>query len=73
MKKGHLLLSFYIQFFMYHVSMALQFALAFAIERKIALVGDACYRPPIIITFHDYHACNIIRAIGEIASYHQRN
>jgi hypothetical protein len=47
----HLSLSFCIQFFRQRVSIALQCALAFGIERKIALVGDAC-RPPITIRSH---------------------
>jgi len=33
-------MSFCIQFFRQHVSIILQHALAFVIERKIALVGD---------------------------------
>jgi hypothetical protein len=47
--------------------------LAFAIERKIALVGDACSRPPITIKSHNLHVGNTRVAMGEIASYHKRN
>jgi hypothetical protein len=43
------------------------------IERKIALVSDACYRPPIIIRSHNLHAGNIRRVVGEITSYHNRD
>jgi hypothetical protein len=50
---GHLSLSFCIQFFRHRVSIALQRALTFAIEKKIALVDDACSRPPITIRSHD--------------------
>jgi len=44
---GHLSLSFCIQFFKQHVSIALQCALASAIERKIALASDVCSKHPI--------------------------
>jgi hypothetical protein len=71
--KGNLSLSFCIQFFKQHVSITLQHVLTFAIKRKIALVGDACYRPPIIIKSHDLHSNNIKRIMGEIASYHKRD
>jgi hypothetical protein len=70
--KDHLSLSFYIQFFWQCVSIILQLALAFAIEKKIVLVGDVCSRPPITIRSHDLHASDIKRAMGEIASYHER-
>jgi hypothetical protein len=50
----------------------LQHALTFAIKRKIALAGDACFRPPIIIIFHDLYASKIRGAMGEIAPYHER-
>jgi hypothetical protein len=53
--RGHLSFSFYIQFFKHCVNIALQHVLAFAIERKIVLVGDVCSRPPITITFHNLH------------------
>jgi hypothetical protein len=36
-------------------------------------VSDACSKPPIIIRSHDLHACHIKRAVGEIASYHERD
>ncbi len=69
--RGHL--SFCIQFFRQRVSIALQRALAFAIERKIALVSDVCSKPPIIIRSHDLHADDIRRVVGEIAYYHKKD
>jgi len=71
--RGHLSLSFWIQFFKQHVSIALQHASTFAIQRKIALASDACSRSPITIKSHDLHAGNITRCVGEIASYHERD
>jgi hypothetical protein len=50
-----------------------QHALTFAVERKIALVEDACSRPLIIIKFYDLHASGIRGAVGEIAFYHKRD
>jgi hypothetical protein len=44
-----------------------------AIKRKIMLVGDACFRPPIIIKFHDLRVGNIRKVVGEITSYHKRD
>jgi hypothetical protein len=70
---GHLSWSFYTHFFMQYVSIALQHALTFVIERKITLLGDACSRPPIIIQSHDLHLGNIRGAMGEIVSYHERD
>jgi len=69
--KGHLSLSFCIQFFKQHVSITLQRVLGSAIEMKIALAGGVCSRPPITIKFHDLHACNIKGVVSEIASYHE--
>jgi hypothetical protein len=69
----HLSLSFCIQIFKVHVNIIFQCALAFAIERKIALASDACFRPPIIIKSHDLHVDDISRAMREIASYHERD
>jgi hypothetical protein len=40
--RGHLSLSFCIQFFKQHVNIAFQRALTYVIKRKIALAGDAC-------------------------------
>jgi hypothetical protein len=71
--RGHLSLSFYILFFKQCVRIVLQPTLAFAIERKITLVGDACSRPPFTIRSHDLHAGDIRGAMGEIASYHERD
>jgi hypothetical protein len=62
---------FCIQFFKQCVSIILQCALTFAVKRKIVLVGDACFRPPIIIRFHDLHASDIRGTMGEITSYHK--
>jgi hypothetical protein len=36
-------------------------------------VGDACFKPPITIRSHDLHAGDIRGAVGEIASYHDRD
>jgi hypothetical protein len=71
--KSHLSLSFSIQFSRQCINTALQHALASTIERKIVLAGDACSRPPIAIRYHDLHACEIRGAVGEIASYHERD
>jgi hypothetical protein len=59
--------------FKWRVSIAFHRALAFAIERKNVLASDACSRPPIIIRFHDLHVGNIRGAVGEIASYHEKD
>jgi hypothetical protein len=64
---------FAFNFFRQRVSIAFQHVLAFAIERKIALVGDACSRPPITFKFHDLHVGNIKGVVGEITSYRERN
>jgi len=71
--RGHLSLSFFIQFFKLHVNIVLQHVLISTIEKKIVLTGDACYKPPIIIRSHDLHAGNIRRVVGEITSYHKRD
>jgi len=71
--KGHLSLYFCIQFFMQHISIALQRALTSVIKRKIALASDACFRPPITIIFHNLHTSDIKRAMGEISSYHEKD
>jgi hypothetical protein len=70
---SHLSLFFYIQFFKQRVNIAFLRALAFAIERKITLAGDACSRPPITIRFHDLHVDDIKGVMGEIISYHERD
>jgi hypothetical protein len=70
---GNLSLSFCIQFFRQRVNIVLQHAFTFAIERKIALVNDVCSRPPISIISHDLHEGDIRGAMGEIASYHERD
>ncbi len=67
------ILFFCIQFFRQHVSIVFQCALASTIKKNIALAGDASFRPPIIIRFHDLHVGDIRRAMGEIASYHKRD
>jgi hypothetical protein len=71
--KGHLSLSFCIQFFRQCVSIAFQRALTFAMKRKITLTSDACSRPPITIRFHNLHASDIRGAMGELVSYHERD
>ncbi len=70
---GYLSLFFCIQIFTQCVNIAFQHALASAIERKIALTGDACSRPLTTIKSHDLHASDIRGAVGEIASYHKRD
>jgi len=59
--------------FKQRVRIVLQCVLTFAIKRKIALAGDVCSRPLITIKSHDLHASNIKGAVGEIASYHEKN
>jgi len=71
--RDHLFLSFCIQFFKQHVSIALQCVLTSTINRKIVLVSDACSRPPITIRYHYLHASDIRATLGEIASYHKRD
>jgi len=73
--RGHLSLTFCIQFFKQHVSIiTFQCALTFVIERKIMLVKNACSRPLITrLKSHDLHANNIRRDVGEIVSYHERD
>ncbi len=70
---GHLSLSFYIQFFKQCANIAFRHALTFAIEKKIMLVYDVFSRPPIIIRSHDLNAGDIKGAMGEIASYHNKD
>jgi hypothetical protein len=70
----HLFNFFCIQFFKQRVSITLERALAFTIERKIALVGDVCSRPPITIKSHDFHSDNIREVVGETtSSYHEKD
>ncbi len=71
--KNHLFLSFCIQFFKQRINIAFQCALAFAIKKKIVLVGDACSKPPITVRFHNLHASDIRGAVGEITSYHEKD
>ncbi len=71
--KGHLSLSFCIQFFKQCVSISFQHVLAFIIGRKIPLEGDACFRPPITIKFHNLHVNHIKGVVGEITTYHERD
>jgi len=42
-------------------------------EKNITLASNACSKPFIIIRFHDLHASNIKKAMGEIISYHERD
>jgi hypothetical protein len=64
LSRGHLSLSFCIQFFKQHVSIVLQHALASTIENKIALACNVCSRPPIIIRSHDLHIDDIRGVVG---------
>jgi hypothetical protein len=64
------ILVFCIQFFKQCINIVLQWALTSTIERKIALVGDACFKPSNTKS-HNLHAGNIRRVVGEIASYHE--
>jgi len=66
-------LSFCIQSFKQCVSITLQCALNFAIERKITLASDVCSRPPTTIRSHNLHAGDIREATNEIASYYKRD
>jgi hypothetical protein len=49
--ESHLFLSFYIQFCKYYVSITFQCALIFVIKRKIKLMSDVCFKPPILLGF----------------------
>ncbi len=67
--RDHLFVSFCIQFLKQCVRIALLHALASAIKRKIALVGDVCFRPPITIRYHNLRVGDIRGVVGEITSY----
>jgi hypothetical protein len=71
--KYDLSLSFYIHFFTQHVSITLQHALTYLIEKNITLTCDDRFRPHITIRSHDLHANDIKGSMGEIASYHERD
>jgi hypothetical protein len=71
--RGRLSLSFCIQFFRQCVNIDFQCALTSAIERKIVLVDDVCFRPPITIKSHDLHVGDIRGVVGDITSYHERD
>ncbi len=71
--KGHLSLSFCIHFLKQCVSISLQRVLASVIKRKILLAWDIYSKPLIIIKPHDLHVGDIRRAMGEIASYHEKD
>jgi len=71
--RGHLSLFFCIQFSRQCVSIVLQRALNFAIDKKNVLLGDVYFKPPITIKSHDLHASNIKGVVSEIASYHERD
>jgi hypothetical protein len=66
-------LYFSIQFFKQHINVIFQHVLASTIEKLIALVGDAYFRPPIIIRFHNLHAGDNRKVMGEITSSHKRD
>jgi hypothetical protein len=70
--KGHLSLSFCIQFFK-HVNIIFERALAFAIKRKFALASDVCSKPRITSRSHDLHASDIKGDVNETTSYHEKN
>jgi hypothetical protein len=70
---SHLSLFFCIHFFRQCVSVAFQCALVFDIERKFVLASDVCFKPPITIRSHYLHVGDIKGAMGEIASYHERD
>jgi hypothetical protein len=59
--------------FRQHVNIIFQHVLTSVIKRKIVLEGDACFKPPITIRFHDLHASDIRGVVGEIASYHEKD
>jgi hypothetical protein len=50
-----------------------QHVLTSVIKKKIALLGDACSKPPITIRSHNLHGGDIRGAMGEIAPYHKRD
>jgi hypothetical protein len=70
---GHLSLYVCIQFFRQCVNITLQHGLVFVKNWKIVLAGDAHFRPPITIKFHDLHASDIRGVVGEIISYHEKD
>ncbi len=55
------------------MSIALQHALASAIQSKITLAKDVCSRPPISFRSHDLHVGNIKGAVGKMVSYHKKD
>jgi len=55
------------------VNIAFQHVLTSAIERKIALAGDACSRPPTNTKPYDLHADDTRAVMGEIVSCHERD
>jgi hypothetical protein len=61
---SHLSLPFCIPFFKEHVNIAFQLALVFAIDKKITLARDACFKSSIIIKSHNLHVSNIKGAVG---------
>ncbi len=71
--RGHLSLSFCIQFFKQCVNIVFQRVLTSTIEKKIVLASDACSKPPITIGYHDLHVGDIRRVVGEIVSYHEKD
>ncbi len=71
--RGHLFLSFCIQFLRQHVNIVLQHALTFVIVKKIALTNDVYSKPPITIRCHNLHARDIRKTMNKIASYLERD
>jgi hypothetical protein len=69
--RGHLSLSFWIQFFKYRVNIVLQCGLIFVIKKNIALASDVCSKPSITIRSHDLRVGDIRGTLGEIISYQE--
>jgi hypothetical protein len=71
--KDNLSLFFRIQFFKQCVNIVFQCALTSIIERKIVLLINVCFKPPIIIRSHNLHVSNTKGVVGEITSYHEKD
>jgi len=69
--RGHLYLSFCIQFFKQRVSISFKCDLTSTIKKKIVLASDVYSRPSIIIRSHNLHANDIRGDVGEIISYNE--
>jgi hypothetical protein len=71
--RDHLSLFFFIQFFRQCVNISFQHALAFTIERKIALVGHACSKSLTTIKSHNLYASEIRGIFNDITSYYEKD